>query len=67
MRVGGEFNVPVHRFEGPDRVDNYLPDLTAANKLGLKQTLDIYQSLEVIRDHYKTIPAIRHPNVESAA
>lgn len=64
MRVGGEFNVPVVKIEGPDRVDNYLPDLTVANRLGLKQTLDIYQSLEAIREYHKNILAVRNPNME---
>lgn len=49
--TGLAFGVPVSRTEGPDRSDEYLPDLTAATKLTLHQTLSITQSLERIRDY----------------
>lgn len=51
--VGDVFRVPVVKIEGPDRSDAYIPDLTAATELGLKYTLNLRQSLEIIREHYK--------------
>ncbi len=50
--VGDVFKVPVVKVAGPDRSDAYIPDLTAAIELGLKYTLNLRQSLEVIREHY---------------
>ncbi len=50
--VGDVFRVPVVKIEGPDRSDAYIPDLTAATELGLKYTLNLRQSLEIIREHY---------------
>ena len=50
--VGRVFNVPVVKIEGPDRSDSYIPDLDAATNLGLAQTLNLTQSLQIIRAHY---------------
>lgn len=65
--IGMVFQVPVSRIEGPDRSDQYIPDLTLAKLRGLTQTMSLTQSLERIREHYKTISAIRHSDVEPAS
>lgn len=52
-RVGIAFGVPVEKIDGPDRVDTYLPDLTAATTLGLKQTISLTHALERYRDAVK--------------
>ena len=65
--TGLAFRVPVSRIDGPDRSDQYLPDLTAATKLYLHQTLSITHSLERIRDHYHPVFGVRNPNLEPAA
>jgi hypothetical protein len=65
--TGMVFGVQVTRIEGPDRSDEYLPDLTAAASLGLHQTLNLTQSLERIHAHYKAVPDVLRPNVEPAA
>lgn len=59
--IGFLFNVPVERIDGPDRVDLYLPNLEHAKQLGLKQTINLRQSLEMIREAH-----LRHPDVEAA-
>lgn len=65
--VGEVFGVPVLKIEGPDRSDAYLPDLYEADKLGLKQTIDLKTSLEAIRDHHKAISDLRGAHLEPAA
>ena len=64
--TGMVFGVPVTKIEGPDRSDQYIPDLTKARQLGLSQTLTLTQSLERIREHYKTISYIRNTDLEPA-
>ncbi len=53
--VGDVFDVPAIKIKGPDRSDSYIPDLTQAETLGLKYTLNLRQSLEVIREHYSSV------------
>lgn len=47
------FGVPCEKIEGPSRKDSYIPDLSNASGLGLKQTVSLKESLERIRDFYK--------------
>jgi nucleoside-diphosphate-sugar epimerase len=61
--TGMVFSVPVTRIEGPDRSDEYLPDLTAAESMGLHQILNLTQSLEKIRDFL----SLCNTNLEPAA
>ena len=63
--VGRVFNVPVVKIEGPDRSDSYIPDLDAATNLGLAQTLNLTQSLEIIRDYYAAKPSLCSPVLSS--
>jgi len=56
--TGMVFGVQVSRIEGPDRSDQYLPDLTLAKLRCLTQTLNLTQSLERIHAHYKRTPSI---------
>lgn len=65
--TGRIFKVPVRQVDGPDRSDQYLPDLTAATRLNLSQRITLTQSLERIHAHYKAIPDLRHPNLEPTA
>lgn len=55
------FGVPVEHIDGPNRVDTYLPDLSAAHEFGLKQTITIRKSLEAIRE-----AMLRHTDLEAA-
>ena len=59
--VAQVFDVPCVKIEGPERVDNYLPDSSSV------QTMTLTQSLERIRDHYKTVLDLRNPDLEPAA
>jgi len=65
--TGTVFGVPVRKIDGPDRSDQYLPDLTLAKTLNLTQRITLTQSLERIHAHYKARPDLRHPNLEPSA
>lgn len=62
--VAQTFGVKCSKFDGPDRSDAYLPDLTEARKLGLEQTKTLGQSLNAIRDHYKAVSHVCGANLE---
>lgn len=59
--VATVFGVPCEKIEGPDRVDEYLPETF------VPQDITLTQSLERIREYYKAIPDLRHPHLEPAA
>ena len=50
--IGKKFGVPVEKIQGPDRIDSYAPNLSAAYGLGLTQKITLEQSLDKIHAHF---------------
>lgn len=61
IMVAHEFGAKLSKVPGPDRVDSYLPNISASNSIGCRQTITIEESLRKIHESY-----LRNPDTQQA-
>ena len=60
IMVANEFGAKLSKVPGPDRVDSYIPNISASNSIGCRQTISIEESLRKIHAY------LRNPDTQQA-